>query len=272
MILDRVKSGLPLRDTLVIDCHGHLGRWPLTNMPRTSVEEMIETMDRLGVDKLCLSSFLACFCDFKRGNDVLAATVRQHPDRLIGQIVVNPNYPHEVLPELERWEGHPGMRMLKIHPLLHDYPVDGLGYREFWRYADEKELVVLSHTWESDQNCGPHQLAKIAREHPRVQIILAHAGGTQEGCGQAIEAVKEHDNLYLDTATSQLHVGMIERFVGEVGADRLLFGSDIPLLEPAAQLGRIAYAKIPEDQKEKILGLNMSRLLEDASCDARPET
>jgi predicted TIM-barrel fold metal-dependent hydrolase len=56
---------------------------------------------------------------------------------------------------------------------------------------------------------------------------------------------------------------MIERFVREVGADRVLFGSDTPLLEPAAQLGRIAYAKIPEADKVKILGLNTKRLLEE---------
>jgi predicted TIM-barrel fold metal-dependent hydrolase len=43
----------------------------------------------------------------------------------------------------------------------------------------------------------------------------------------------------------------------------VLFGSDIPLLEPAAQLGRIAYAKIEEAEKQKILGLNIRRLLED---------
>jgi predicted TIM-barrel fold metal-dependent hydrolase len=77
-----------------------------------------------------------------------------------------------------------------------------------------------------------------------------------------IEDLRNHDNLYLDTATSQLHVGMIERFVREVGADRVLFGSDIPLLDPAAQLGRIAYAKIKEEDKVRILRLNAGRLLE----------
>lgn len=261
MILDHVKSARPLSHTLLIDCHGHLGRWPLTHMPRTSVDETIQTMDRLGIDKLCLSSFLACFCHFRRGNDLLAETVGRHPDRLVGQIVVNPNYPDEVLPELQRWENQPGMRMLKIHPFCHEYPAHGPGYRDLWQYADDKEMVVLTHTWESDKNCGPALFANIASDNPRVKIILAHAGGTQEGCRQAIRAVREYDNLYLDTATSQLHVGMIERFVREVGADRLLFGSDVPLLEPAAQLGRIAYARIKEEEKEKILGGNIKRLL-----------
>jgi predicted TIM-barrel fold metal-dependent hydrolase len=263
MILDQVKSALPLSDVSVIDCHGHLGDWPLTHMPKSSLPETIETMDRLGIDQLCLSSFLACFCDFRRGNDALAAAIEQHPDRLIGQIVVNPNYPEEVLPELERWEKHPGMRMVKIHPVCHDYPADGPGYRDLWEYAGENRMVVITHTWESDKNCAPELLAKVAGEHPDARIILAHAGGTQAGCQQAIRAISEHANLYLDTATSQLHFGMIERFARDVGTERVLFGSDIPLLEPAAPLGRVAYARISEEAKRKILGLNVQQLLAD---------
>jgi predicted TIM-barrel fold metal-dependent hydrolase len=54
---------------------------------------------------------------------------------------------------------------------------------------------------------------------------------------------------------------VIERFIREVGAERVLFGSDIPLLEPAAALGRIAYARISEEAKGKILGLNIRQLL-----------
>ncbi len=261
MILDQVKLALPISGIPVLDCHGHLGSWHLIHMPRKSARQTIETMDRLGIDKLCLNSFLGCFCDFRQGNEQLAGAVAQYPERFIGQIVVNPNYPDEVLPELKRWRNEPGMRMLKIHPFCHGYPVGGPGYRELWKYADENEMIVLSHTWESDKNCGPELFGSIATDHPRAKIILAHAGGTQAGCRQTIEVLKEHENLYLDTATSQLHVGMIERFVREVGAERVLFGSDVPLLEPAAQLGRIAYARIKEEDKEKILGLNLKRLL-----------
>jgi len=261
MILDQVKSALPLGETDVLDCHGHIGSWPTVHMPRSSVEQTIETMDRLGVKRLCLSPFLGCFCDFKRGNDLLAEAVAQYPQRLIGQFTINPNYADEILPELERCESRYGVRMIKIHPFCHEYPADGQGYRQLWEYADEKKKIVLTHTWESDKTCGPELFAPIARRYPDVKIILAHAGVTQRGCEEAISAAGGHDNLFLDTASSQPHIGMIERFVNEVGADRVLFGSDVPLLEPAAQLGRIAYARIKETDKEKILGLNLKRLL-----------
>lgn len=263
MIRDRVTSGLPLDDVPVVDCHGHLGSWQLLHMARNTVDDTVETMDRLGIDKLCLSPFLGCFCDFRRGNDALGEAVRRYPDRLVGQFTVNPHYADEINAELDRCQREYGVRMLKIHPFCHEYPVDREGYRPLWAYANDHRLVVLSHTWESDPNCGPAMFGPIAADYPGATIILAHAGGTQEGCRQTIEVVRAHDNLYLDTATSQLHVAMIERFVHEVGPQRVLFGSDIPLLDPAAQLGRIALAEIEEADKEMILGQNAHRLLGD---------
>ena len=261
MILDRVKSGLPIDDLLVIDCHGHLGSWQLVHMPRNSLEAMIQTMDRMGIDRLCLSSFMGCFSDSRQGNDLLIEAIRPHPDRFVGQVTVNPNYPQEVLRELRRCADESLIGMIKIHPFCHEYPADGPGYREMWKYAHENRMVVLTHTWESDPNCGPGMFGRIAARHPSAKIILAHAGVTQKGCQETIDVVKDHENFYLDTATSQVHIGMVERFVEEVGAGRVLFGSDIPLLDPASQLGRIAYAKISEEDKEMILGQNIQRLL-----------
>jgi len=261
MTFERLKSALPLESGAVIDCHGHLGGWPILNMPKNSVREIVETMDRLGIGRLCLSHFLGILCDFRRGNDILAEVLRRYPGRLIGQAVINPHYPGRIVAELERCGREHGIRLAKIHPFCHRYPADGPGYRDFWQYTNEKEMVVLTHTADADPTCAPERFGPIAREYPRVKIILAHAGVTQRGCEQTMRMVQEHDNLYLDTASSQPHVGMIEKFVRKAGAGRVLFGSDVPVLEPAAQLGRIAYAKITDQEKEKILGLNMKALL-----------
>ena len=240
------------------------------SLPKNSLEETLETMDYLGVDRLCISSLLGCLCDFKHGNDQVGEAVRRHPNRLIGMTTVNPNYPDEVIAELQRCENLYGMNIAKIHPFCHEYPADGENYREFWQYADQREMIVLSHTWESDATCGPEMFDNIAQDYPHVKIILAHSGVTQEGCEQAIGVARKNKNVYLDTASSQPHIGMIERFVSEVGSSRVLFGSDIPMLEPAAQFGRIAFADITENDKQRILGLNMLKLLGNRHTITRP--
>jgi predicted TIM-barrel fold metal-dependent hydrolase len=54
---------------------------------------------------------------------------------------------------------------------------------------------------------------------------------------------------------------VIEQLVNEAGADRVLFGSDTPLMDPRGQLGKIITADISDKAKEQILGLNAQRLL-----------
>lgn len=261
MILDKAKTGSAIDGIELIDCHGHLGSWNGMHIPRGGIEDIIETMDMLGIDKLCLSHSLSLLCDFGRGNDILGQTIEKYPDRLIGYAAINPNYPDDIISELQRCSDRYGMNSAKIHPAWHSYPVNGKGYADFWKYADENQMVVLTHTYQEDENCCPGLFAKIAAEFRGVKIIMAHAGLTLKGCAESIEVIRKNDNVYVDTASSRCHFGMIERFVERIGAEHVLFGSDIPMLEPAAQIGRIAYSKIKDEDKEKIFGLNMKRLL-----------
>ena len=57
------------------------------------------------------------------------------------------------------------------------------------------------------------------------------------------------------------HSGVIEQLVAEAGAERILFGSDAPIMDPRSQLGKIITADIDEDAKRMILGMNAQRIL-----------
>jgi hypothetical protein len=141
--------------------------------------------------------------------------------------------------------------------------VNGDAYRPIWDYAHQTHSVVLVHTWESDPNCGPLLLAPIARSYPQAKIILGHSGVTWRGYYQALEAAEAAPNTYLDITGSQSHRTILERMIARVGADRVLFGSDMPYLEAAMALGRVLSAKITDDDKEKILRKNFKKLIEE---------
>ena len=91
--------------------------------------------------------------------------------------------------------------------------------------------------------------------------MLAHSGNRREGQFRAIEAAKSSRNIYLETCTSLADHGTIERLVDGAGADRVLYGSDMPLMDARMQIGRIATANISNDAKRRILGLNAMELL-----------
>jgi predicted TIM-barrel fold metal-dependent hydrolase len=152
--------------------------------------------------------------------------------------------------------------MIKLHPFLHRYAVTGPNYREMWEFADRTSAVVLSHTWEADPTCGPLLFEPLAGQYPGARIILGHSGVTRKGYEEAIQAARRRENLYLDLTGSQSHEGIIEHCVEQVGVERVLFGSDLPFLEAAMGIGRVAFARLPDSQKEAILGLNFKRLTE----------
>lgn len=247
----------------IIDCHGHLGVQPDFPAYKRDPDDMVRVLDLLNIDVLAITSIRACCNDCPRGNAEVAEVLKKYPARFRGYVTVNPQPAGEALAELERWNEFHQPPLIKIHPDLHKYPVHGRGYRPVWDYANQTRAIVLVHTWESDPNCGPLLLAPVAREFPRARIILGHSGVTWRGYEQAMDAAENATNLYLDISGSQSHRTILEHAVARVGSERILFGSDMPYLEPAVALGRVLTARISDASKENMLCTNFRGLLEE---------
>jgi len=93
---------------------------------------------------------------------------------------------------------------------------------------------------------------------------MAHMGSTQIARGawhSAISVAKRHPNLYLDTTSSGMDLGMVEEAVRSVGASCIMWGSDLPLLDIWYNMEKVKSAEISEDEKRPILGENIARLV-----------
>jgi len=245
----------------VMDCHGHIGVHPDFPAYQADADAMVAVMDQLNIERLAVTSTLACYNDCPRGNAEIEAVLRRHPERFFGYVTVNPNPPGQAVAELERWAGFHRPPLIKLHPGLHKYPVHGEHYKPIWDYANQHEAVVLVHTWDSDPNCGPLLFPPIARAHPKARILLGHSGVTWRGIMQAMEAAEAAPNLFLDLASSQHHRLILEKCARRVGAERILFGSDMPFLEASMTLAHVLTAKISDAEKEKILRTNFLSLV-----------
>jgi len=76
------------------------------------------------------------------------------------------------------------------------------------------------------------------------------------------KVAREYEQYYLDLAGSVLLYGGLETMVERAGAEKILFGTDVPFIDPRPGLGRILCARISDDDKRKILGLNAKRLFD----------
>ena len=248
-------------DTPVIDFHNHAGRWS-TNLMDDDPVRFISIMDAAGVDRACINCIF--HGDARRGNDVVTRFTSEHPDRFIGVGFVTPHYPEEAIGELERCFDVLGMRSLKVYPTYFERPIDDLAYMPIFEWCDSRGIVVMSHSswvFDSDVLTLPTRFIALAKRFSNIRWVLAHSGNAPRGNVLAVEAAQACPNIYLETATSFADHGAIEFLVEGAGADRVVFGSDSPLLDSRTQIGRILTSTLPDDAKAKVLGLNAIRLL-----------
>lgn len=257
-----VRAGEPLWEIGVIDAHTHLGPWFAFRIPgNPETAGVIEMMDRLGIATIVCAPHLGIGPNDSAGNDLLRQAASEQMGRILGYCAINPNRSatHK-LEELKRCADDPFFVGIKIHPGLHKHPVDGPGYEVVWEYANEKRLPLLTHTWGADPYCTPSMLGEPARRHPHVAILAGHSGATPEGVEEAINVAQQYANIYLELTASILPYGIIERMVGRLGAERVIFGTDLPFLDPRPKIAQVAAARIPADDKRKIFADNAKRL------------
>ena len=241
----------------VIDFHGHVGRWDALDMA-DEPGPMLDAMDRAGIDRACL--FNIFHPDGRTGHDLTAAFVARHPDRFIGFAYASPLWPGDPSPELQRAIDELGFRAIKIYPPYTPYTLDDPIWDPIYRFADARGLALISHTG-SEPTCHPRLFAKIAPRFPNANFVIGHSGNIEPHRSEAIAAARACRNVYLETCSTFRTPGVIEQLVAGAGADRVLFGSDIPLMDPRPQLGKILTADIDHVEKRQVLGDNARHLL-----------
>lgn len=250
---------------MIVDAHIHLGEISAFRNVDLSVEAMLSVMDHLGID-VCIQMHVAGLGPIQEAYEASEAAFRMSDGRLPYAMIYNPLYAEESLAWVRRALNSRGAVGIKIHPSFNRvYPEDPR-YEPAWQLAAEYEVPIITHSWAvSDYNpvqkySTPEHFEQYVARYPQVNLILGHAGGLYAGHLAAVELVKRYPNVYLDTSGDIYSFGLIEWLVQQVGAERILFGSDVNWIDQRTQLGRILDADITLEQKCMILGENAYRI------------
>jgi predicted TIM-barrel fold metal-dependent hydrolase len=260
-------------NTWAVDVHAHYGdcfRDQFTDLEnqfktgdaRTVVERAHRAKTQFTVVSPLSGLFPRGRADAFAGNEEAARVVAE-VDGLLQWVIVNPLQP-QTYEQAENMLTLPKCVGIKIHPEEHRYPIAEHGDAIF-RFAARHRAVVLAHS--GDDYSMPMDFVPFADAYPEVRMILAHLGNGGQASGdpdhqvRAIQASK-HGNVFTDTSSGRsLLPGLIEWAVGQVGADRILYGTDTPLYFAACQRARIDQADLPEPDKKMILRGNAQKLL-----------
>jgi predicted TIM-barrel fold metal-dependent hydrolase len=242
----------------VIDFHGHVGRWDAYGMADDPAR-MLAAMDAVGIDQTAV--FNIFHADSRVGNDATAAFIARHPERFIGFAYVVPTLPPEAIEaELTRCVDRLGFRAIKLYPPYMPWPLHDEHWYPIYAFAQARGLAVLLHTG-TESHALPRYLSEIAPRFPGANFVAGHSGTIDPPRKEAIAAARACPNVYLETCSSFRTPGVIEELVGRAGADRVLFGSDTPLMDPRCQLGKIITADISDAAKRLVLGEHARRPL-----------
>ena len=235
----------------IIDVHAHLGPDQRFLMRGTS-EEILEAYDRYGIRLGLVSSTISLLAGAPEGNHHIREAVARHPDRFLPLFSLNPLYGYELAEQLEREASlYVGV---KFHPdYYHIQPSHPLSMPLLAKVA-ELGLPLMLHSYD-----GGLEAEKVARAFPEMTVVAYHMGGTK--WRECLRRAQRHDNMLLEISSSVTERGMIEAAVEAVGSDRILFGTDVPYLDPAVSLGKVLGADINEHDVENILWRTAAKIL-----------
>jgi len=259
----RVHEGLPIDDMEIIDFHAHLGPYYNMHIPQPDADAMVHVMDRAGIDKVVVSSTPGLCSDMAAGNTMVLDAIRRHQGRIYGACIVNGNHPQLSLDELERCFGADSdVVYVKIHPILAKCKLSDRRMSKIYDWASSRKLFVLVHTWLDDDPYGNQDLfVSVARDYPAINWLMGHTGGPY-GSVHGVEIAAGLPNVFFDITLSMCPARQIEFLVKEVGADRVIFGTDNPFIDPRPQIGRLFLADIGDDDRAKIAGGNVRRYID----------
>jgi uncharacterized protein len=218
-----------------------------------SVEELLATMDSLGIDHALVAPGEAEIAYANRaGNDGVLALARAHPTRLSAYAVATPWAGADALVELGRARDG-GAVALALDPALQGFDLlDGLA-DPLLRFAADARWPVYVRTGTPPTGL-PLQLAELARRHPDVAFVMGRSGAT-DFVIDAEPALRRAPNLYADTA----HVAwdwLLARLAAdpEIGVGRIVFSTDAPHAIARGELERLRSWPLGDEDRARVLG------------------
>lgn len=256
----------------IFDAHLHIpsdnGENFQWNLVTRNMQDFVAYLDKCGVRRGVISSSWSNKAqgpdDYRNGNREVAKYVERYAGRFRGSCVVTPFRIDEALREIEQCHQEYGFVWLgEFCNYMTGYNYETPAWAEVMRLATKLNLVVQIHT-------NTREMRYLAENFPETTIVFPHLGSSREDISDRIGIVAKHRNTYIELSGSGIErVGILEKAVKEIGADRVLYGSDFTINEPSAVIARVKNAFLTPVDREKILFRNVERLLARAGTQGR---
>ena len=237
-----------------------------------TAETLIQAMDDAGVDRAVVMGMGWATGELAAEvNDYIAASAAAFPGRLTGFCSVNPAWGRDTVKEMERCAAA-GLRGVgELHSDSQGFDLtDARVMGPIMEQARELGWPVIVHASEpvGHQYPGkgkvtPDKLYRFIQNFPDNIIVCAHWGGGLPFYALMPEVPPVLANVYFDSAASPLlyQPEIFATAAGLVGADKILFGTDYPLISHRRLIKQVTGPRLSPEEQGQVLGLNAARLL-----------
>lgn len=245
------------------------GYMPLTD---GTVNGLIASMDQAGISRSVVCNIATNARQMQKVND-FAISCTQNP-RLIPLGSLHPDATAENMDtELDRLAAA-GLAGIKIHPDYVHIEIDHPAFDPILARCEARGMLVITHAGfdpvEPDHiHCTPDMVLRVLERHPALKLVVAHTGGFD--CEFEVLEKLCGTRVYLDTSLAAVRRAKSAVW-GQACGDilrahdpaRILFATDTPWSDPAAEIAFVRSAGLSETDTEAVLHGNAERLL--ASC------
>lgn len=256
-----MKLNEAFQNAPIVDAHVHM------NPDHTLDEAFLDVLRRWSA--CAVVSHIGAYTRYPTYEEIVginngqARFCRDHADLLLPLAYLSPQHGGRAIGEMRRCVQELGMPGVKLwvarranHPEVFPIIEEGI----------KMGIFFLQHSWykvtgNAPDESSPADVAELARRYPEARIIMAHVGGDWE---KGVATIRDCENVAVDTCGCDSEMGMIELTVRELGAERVLFGTDAGKLEArdfVSQLGKVMGAHVTEEERRLILCDNIRRYI-----------
>jgi len=237
-----------------------------------TAEELLASMDEAGIGlSVVLNVGWVSHELCVKTNDYILDSISRYPTRLVGFCAIQPGAGDAAIAELERCAkaGAKGIGELRSDVQGFDL-ADKTTMKPLVDAALKHDLIFLTHSSEpvgheysGKGSITPDILYSFITAFPNLKLVCAHWGGGLPFYALMPEVAKALANVFFDTAATVFlyKPEIFEQMSHIIGSDKILFGTDYPLMHQNRVLAQIQSSQLPEEDKARILGANAQKLL-----------
>ena len=261
--------------TRAIDVHGHLGVVPAIPLTVRDVDAVDRYAARADFEYVVCSASVAYREDLDWGNQEMLDKIKGRP-RLLGSPVISPTHMDASIKWLDMCLKNDRLAHVTLDPDNEGEATGSPRYMALWAEAAKRGIPVFWNSGSQDLDRGVRWRAKlgympmvrgaaradidmfleVGRRHPELPVIIGHGMG-EDG----IHIAQSTRSIYLELSGSYPERGAVRKAIDEVGADRVVYGTDLDLIIPAFVLGVYYEADMSPQEERLVMAENARRIL-----------